>query len=283
MEITVLIENHECQGLQAEHGLSLHIRYEGQQYLLDAGQTGAFTENAEALGIAPEQVNICVLSHGHYDHAGGFAEFLAGYPDKKVYASERAFGEYVSGSGGEVHDIGIPAEVLKYHERFCLLKEVGEIAKGVYLIPHSTEKLSQIGERAKLYVRRDGILFPDDFGHEISLVFDTNFGLVIFNSCSHGGIRTIIEEVSAALPNRKIYAFLGGLHMKGRKGGVEICTFSAEEVDELAAYIIRSGLRYLYTGHCTGDVAYGMLQERLGDIVQPLTTGTRICLREGNQ
>lgn len=277
MEITVLIENHECVGLQAEHGLSLHIRHDGKQYLLDAGQTGAFLENAVSLGIDLGEVDICALSHGHYDHAGGFAVLLERFPDKTVYASARAFEEYASGSGGAIHDIGIPENVKQYQERFHLVKAVQEIEKGVYLIPHGNANLASIGERTKLYVKRDGVFVPDDFAHEISLVFDTKSGLVIFNSCSHGGIRTIIEEVTSVLPGRKLWAFLGGLHMKGRSGGVETCTFSAQEVDELSDYIFKSNLEHLYTGHCTGDVAYNMLKERLGDIICPLNTGARIC------
>ena len=36
---------------------------------------------------------------------------------------------------------------------------------------------------------------PDNFCHEQSLVLDTDSGLVIFNSCSHGGVVNIINEV----------------------------------------------------------------------------------------
>lgn len=43
----------------------------------------------------------------------------------------------------------------------------------------------------------------DDFHHEQSLVFDTDDGLVILNSCSHGGIDNIVKEVKATFEGKK--------------------------------------------------------------------------------
>ena len=37
LTITVLAENSDGKGLCGEHGLALHIEYEGRRYLLDAG------------------------------------------------------------------------------------------------------------------------------------------------------------------------------------------------------------------------------------------------------
>lgn len=52
----------------------------------------------------------------------------------------------------------------------------------------------------------------DDFSHEQSLVLDTKEGLVIFNSCSHGGADVIIREAEAAFPGKQIYGLIGGFH-----------------------------------------------------------------------
>ena len=51
-EITVLAENTAREGLAAEHGLSFWIRYGGHAFLLDAGSTAVFAENADRLGIS---------------------------------------------------------------------------------------------------------------------------------------------------------------------------------------------------------------------------------------
>ena len=99
MKITVLAENTAADGLEAEHGLSFWIEYEGHRFLLDAGSSDVFAENAGKLGIPVEKAEFAVLSHGHYDHAGGYARWFQENPEGKVYARRGAFGRYYSLTG----------------------------------------------------------------------------------------------------------------------------------------------------------------------------------------
>ena len=274
MRVHVLIENTTDSKLVCEHGLSLFIEFEDKKYLLDAGTTDKFIDNAKKMGVPLSDVRKCILSHGHYDHSGGFAAFLAENETAKVYAMKQAKEEYYSGSGGIIHEIGVPKEVLaNFGDRFCFIEAITKLDENVYLVPHSSKGLEQIGQRTKLYKKVNGQYEPDDFAHELSLVFDTENGLVIFNSCSHAGIKNIIEEVKTTFPRKQIYAFLGGLHMKGVKDGQEICSFSEEEVAEIAEYLKREKLSILYTGHCTGEPAIELLQKYMGDRVKRLVTG----------
>ncbi len=272
MKISVLIENSALDGFVCEHGLSLLIEFNNNNYLLDSGQSGKFMENARNMGINLSALKYAILSHGHYDHAGGFLRLLENNPELQIYAMKHADGEYYSESGG-MHYIGIPETILKeYGDRFIYTDEIVQIDSGVYIVPHSTKGLEGIGKRAGLYVKMDGEMKPDDFSHELSLVFDTEKGLVIFNSCSHGGMRNIMEEVKAAFPKRNVYAFVGGLHMKGMIDGIEICTFSENEIDQLVEYVSKEGVRLIYTGHCTGNVGMEMLMKK-SSIVNKLTSG----------
>ena len=120
---------------------------------------------------------------------------------------------------------GIPEAVKKQRERFRLTEGPAKIGEDVFLLPHTASGLAKTGERAGLFTKRDGVLMPDAFEHEQSLIFDTEKGLVIFNSCTHAGIGAVLEEIKEAFPGRGLYAFLGGLHMKGKKNGEEICSF----------------------------------------------------------
>jgi len=173
---------------------------------------------------------------------------------------------YYSGKGG-LHEISIPKEVLEKHRnRFVFIEKVTKLQENVYLVPHSTKGLEEIGERTQLFKSVGGELVPDDFQHEQSLVFDTKQGLVIFNSCSHGGTKNIICEVQKEFPGKKIYAFIGGLHMKGD-------SFTEDEIIEVAEYLKNVGVQYLYTGHCTGERALQILKKYGGNMVQELTTG----------
>lgn len=273
MKITVLIENTTENELVCEHGLSLFIEHNGRKILLDAGSTDNFYNNAEKLGIVPESADICVLSHGHYDHSGGFSAVLERNADLRVYAQKTAFGNYMSGNGG-LHGIGIPENVLQYKDRFVAADGFLQLADGIFLVPHSTKGLESIGARTKLYKCCGEEIMPDDFSHEQSLVFDTEKGLVIFNSCSHGGVSNIVPEVKAVCGNKSVYAYIGGLHIKGTKDGQDICTLSDSEFDSLCGFISAEGIKYVYTGHCTGSEGLKKMQERLGtDVVHALTTG----------
>ena len=75
--ITILVENTaRGPGLLAEHGLAYWIEHNGRNVLLDAGQGSVLAGNAYRLGIALREIDVLILSHGHYDHTGGVAEAL---------------------------------------------------------------------------------------------------------------------------------------------------------------------------------------------------------------
>lgn len=84
LRITTIIENNPANDalLCNEHGLSLYIETDGFNILFDTGQSGNFIENAEKLNVNLNTVDYVVLSHGHYDHTGGFTKLV-----KKVGSS----------------------------------------------------------------------------------------------------------------------------------------------------------------------------------------------------
>ena len=88
MRITTLIENDGIEGrddLTAEFGLSLHVDTGESRVLFDTGSTGAFADNAKALGIDLGAVDVAVLSHQHFDHGGGLGRFFEINRKAKVY------------------------------------------------------------------------------------------------------------------------------------------------------------------------------------------------------
>lgn len=282
MKIKVLIENTTgSKELTAEHGLSLGIEYRGQYYLLDTGSSGAFALNAERLRFPLDKVDACFLSHGHYDHAGGLSAFFDRNTQAKVYAMEGACDTFYSGDGEKRHPIGIPEPVLqRLPGRISTVKELTRCCPGIWLLPHSTPGLESIGAAKKLYKEKDGAVKPDDFSHEMTVVFETEQGLLLFNSCCHGGLQTVLEETARAFPRKKLYGFVGGLHMKGSRNGQEICTFTREELQAVADAAAACDLEAVYTGHCTGGVAYALLEQAMGRRLHSMTTGQTILMPE---
>lgn len=274
MKITVLVENTGPSEFKIEHGLSLYIEFNDKKYLLDAGPSDSFFKNAHALSIDLGRVDKAVLSHGHYDHGDGFMVFLNQYKDKVVYGAKNIFDDYYSGSGGSVHYIGLSSKLKQMKNRFNIISMDTKIDEKIYLILDDVSNTKEIGVQKKLYKKVDDVLQPDNFDHELSLVFDTPKGLVICNSCSHAGLESIVDNIKKRL-NKPVYAYVGGLHMKSTKNHIETSSFTEEQIQNLCIFI-KKNIQYVLTGHCTGNVSYDLLKKYLKDRIDFLTTGKTI-------
>lgn len=266
----VLIDNISKNELIPEWGLCIYIEHEGHKILLDTGGSGKFAENAKMLDISLEEVEYGVLSHAHYDHADGLAVFFEKNVKAPFYLRDGA-AENCYGKKWIFHKyVGIKKGTLqKYQNRIVYAKGDYELFPGAYLIPHKTPGLEKIGAKANMYVKNERTWCPDAFSHEQSLVLRTEKGLVIFNSCSHGGADNIIKEVAETFPGESIYALIGGFHL-----------FASTEADvrALAGRIRATGIQKVLTGHCTGKRAYAILQEELGECVTQMYTGLEITI-----
>ncbi len=265
MKIKVLIDNISQSEMLCEWGLAIYIEYNGKKILLDTGTTGDFVKNADLLGIDVADIDFGVLSHAHYDHSDGMPSFfernkkavfyLRGGADENCYKSTDDGYEY----------IGIKKGILTaYADRICYAKDDFKLDEGIYLIPHKTEGLDKIGKEACMYVKSGENYEVEEFSHEQSLVFETEKGLVIFNSCSHGGADNIIREIEATFEGKRIYVIIGGFHL-----------FRTDDdgVYKFAERLEDTGINKIYTGHCTGERAIEILKEKLGDRVQAFYSG----------
>lgn len=271
MKVTILSDNipqrDSCGGklpFSSEWGFSAYIEYADKKILLDTGASSLFLRTAKRCGINIGEVDFAVLSHAHYDHADGLDAFFDSNKTAKCYISADTAENCYSKKLFFKKYIGIPRGILeRRRERFVKIGEKTEISNGVYILPHTTADLDKLGKRNSMYRKIDGRYVYDDYSHEQSLVFDTENGLVVLNSCSHAGADNILNEVSAAFDNRPVIAIVGGFHL---------CNKTAGEVLTLAESLGASGGR-VCTGHCTGDAAFRILKEKLGDRADRFETG----------
>lgn len=275
MNVTVLMENTALEGcgLAVEHGLSLYIRYRGRELLLDAGSSGRFADNAQALGVDLSAVETAVLSHGHYDHADGLRRFFQINSRAKVYMRPGAAGGYFAMDPGRPRYIGIHRDILEQsRDRFVSVEGPYALMEGAWLIPDTVRDPAFAGRADNLAYRRgEDDFVPDDYRHEQSLVLEGERGLAVFNSCSHTGIVNIVRGVLEQFPGRKVHAVVGGFHMfsKGETG----MNCPPKHVYQVAAALEELGVEAVYTGHCTGGPALALLQERFGPGCRALSTG----------
>ena len=265
MHITVLSDNNGTEALGAEWGLSILIEHGALRILLDAGSSDLFLKNASALGKDLQTLDFAVLSHAHYDHADGFVPLLRENPTLRIYVRKSVMNDCYAQKENGMEYIGVaPALIEEFECRLVRVDGDCEIAPGVWLIPHKARNRAQIGARERMYIKSCCILIPDDFSHEQSLVFDTEQGLCIFNSCSHAGASEIIEEIRETFPGRPIYAYVGGFHLYKK---------TPEEVEAFAERLEACGVDHILTGHCTGDAAFAILKARLSERITQFRVG----------
>lgn len=271
MRAVILSDNISHCGLEAEWGLSIYIDYQGHKVLLDTGAGPLFAANADALGVDLAQVEFGVLSHAHYDHADGMGEFFRRNDHAPFYLREDC-GEdcYDEEEPGRYKYIGIQRGLLKeYRDRIVYLHSPFSPLPGITLLPHTAPDLMAKGVQAHMFRQTQCCMVPDDFAHEQSLVFETDKGLVVFNSCCHAGADLVVAEAAEAFPGKPLYAIIGGFHLYDTP---------ENEVRAFAKRLRDTGVRQIITGHCTGDVGFSILKEELGDLVRQTEVGLTLDL-----
>jgi 7,8-dihydropterin-6-yl-methyl-4-(beta-D-ribofuranosyl)aminobenzene 5'-phosphate synthase len=240
MKIVTLIENLvNSGGLVAEHGLSLYIESDNRKILFDTGQTGLILQNARKLGVSIEDVDALVLSHGHYDHAGGLYPFLKANSKAKVYAKRSIFTPKYSDKKRFI-GTSINEELLK--DRLFYVDEITELYKNVFIIPQIPIYYSVDTHLKGFFKKVDDEFSDDEFDDELFMVLKETNQINIITACSHRGITNICTTAKEyfKLPSGLI---LGGFHMKD-------CT--CEQYMHITNYFQHLQPQSIGVCHCTG-------------------------------
>lgn len=264
MKIVTLFENRTIsKEFKNKHGLALYIETSKHKILFDTGTDKTFADNAVKLGVKLEEVDIAVISHGHYDHGGGLKTFLELNKKAKVYIGRGAFDNHLVKLLGLIKvNIGLE-EVLYNKDRFIFIDDVikidDEIAlfgsiKGNRLTPHDNHKM--------LKEYSGGIIDKDDFNHEINLLVNEGRGHSLFCGCAHKGIINIIERAKEVI-GCNVDTVIGGFHLI--RMNVKKQT-SKDFLNELSSMLAESNVGRFYTCHCTSEEAYDYLREKLNNL-----------------
>lgn len=292
MRITVLVDNAASparQELRAEHGLSLLLEAEGVQILFDAGASPRFLDNARLLGLDLGGVEAAVLSHGHYDHGGGFAAFAAVNTTARIFIGPGALDEHFLRVAGPLRrSVGVPGQVrMALGSRVDVVTARAEIAKDVFLLPCGRRGGGELpgggastpgtAGRASFLRRTPEGIRPDDFSHELMLAAVDRGELVVFTGCSHSGIMEMIAAARAAFPGLPVRAVIGGFHLTNP--ATRKLTGTPESVAAMGRALADDpSVRRVFSGHCTGDAAFDLLKREMGGKLEKLETGMRIEL-----
>ncbi len=259
MKITALVENISLNDeIKSEHGLSLYIEVEEKKILFDMSQTNLFAENAEKLKIDLTQVDLAILSHGHYDHGGGMKRFLEINQTASVYVNRNAFGQYYNGPGKY---IGLDHKLVN-EPRIRWTEDEYMLSNTMELLTYNQETAEHPDYGQGLLQKKADRFQPDTFRHEQYLLIKENGKRILVSGCSHKGI------VNLALWARPDVV-IGGFHLKKVEDEAELMALGQE---------LKNMNIQFYTCHCTGEWQFEQLKKIMGSQLQYLHCGESIEL-----
>lgn len=273
MRIVTLIENTEGKpGCKAEHGLSFYIETAHHRILSDFGPSQEMLENAGKLGIDCSKVDIAVLSHGHYDHAGGLLQFAQINNHAQIYMQKTVFGDYCAEHDEGLKYIGIDKRIRDLPQ-IRLLDGDYTIDEELSVFRVDTRICEPPLSNRRILERKAGISFPDPFLHEQFLVIQEERIRILISGCAHSGILNIMdtfEKKYGGTPD----AVISGFHLMKRTEHTQ------EEMDEIRniAEALKQYDTVFYTCHCTGMPAYEEMKKVMRDRLKYVHTGDEVII-----
>ncbi len=262
-KITVLVNNYtRGDTFRAEHGLSLLLEdgAAGPSILLDAGASGdVLLHNARLLGVDWNRLQAVVLSHGHWDHAGGL-EALYAELDRPVPLIHHpdAFLPKASSSPA-FHSIGTPFPSSEKAVPFPARNDI-ELADDLWItgeIPRTEETDREAS--AGFYRSKDGVFQPDPVPDDRSVVIGKpGRGFFLVTGCCHSGLVNTLNYVKEKSADKKTLGIIGGIHTIGA---------SAERLASTIRKLKEEAPEFIAPIHCSGAREAAILFRELGEDV----------------
>ena len=278
VQISVLIEDSKSSTkpqFRKKHGLAFFIQARiGDDKVTLLMDTGPSPEvllfNADKMGLSMEDVNVIVLSHGHYDHTGALYETLKQIKKRvpiiahpKVFEPKLAIMPYMRliGAPVTISDLesagGVPV----------LVSDPVKIADGI-MTTGEVPRISAFEKVKGLWTVHNQRFIEDKMDDDQSLIIEIeDKGLVVVSGCAHAGIINTIIHAQKIAGNRRVHAVLGGFHLWNSDN-----TSLQATVGELK----KLNPKFLGPCHCTGKKAVKKIAEAFGDRYHPIHSGDSI-------
>jgi len=273
----------------ANHGLALvltlHRGGARHSFLFDGGPDPyAIERNGPKLGVDFGAIGAAMLSHGHWDHAGGIPkalEFITaanGGRPVPLHLHPGMFRE----RGGRQPDGGVfPMDRVPMPDDWAAMGAAPVVTDQPQALFDGALWISGEIPRRTSYERglpgQVARATEADPWESDELLMDERFcavhvrgrGLVVFSACSHAGIVNVLHAARASFPGVPLFAVMGGFHLSGENEAV-----IPQTVADLAGF----DLPLLIPAHCTGWRAVNALERAFGERVVPAAVGKLFTL-----
>lgn len=274
--------------LTQDFGFSTVVNYKGKMILFDSGTDARiFEKNLKALKIDLRKIDVAVISHGHYDHTGGFDYLLSVNPKVKIYAPADFFSlgapikfpfretepdaaktlpkdeQYFRGERVVEGMITVPTGRF-WKNNVEYLTAAKEILPGVTVIPTTSELMGTFIKYPPFEKNPQFVGMP-----ELSLALATEKGEIIISGCSHTTIENIVRE-TVKVRKGKIYLVAGGFHL---------IPYSREYIESLAKRMKKDyAVESVAPAHCTGHLGFSIFRKEFGDKYKFFGLGEKLNL-----
>ena len=253
--LKVLIEDKNFKpALASEHGLSFFVEGEQSTFIFDCGHTGLAWKNAVKLDVDLTAINFVVISHSHYDHAGGFPSLLNYFTPKILYTGIDFWIEKFSRADEKFlyKGAGFTAEdLVRWNIQHKICRDVLQLDDKTFLVG-KFEQQFDFETIPKKFVRGENKL-PDTFSDEICMVLCDAKGLTVMVGCSHVGIANIVSTIAKRF-NQPIIRVIGGVHLLNADN---------ERIDKTLHVLKNFGVRDLKLCHCSGEKICGKIDAEI--------------------
>ncbi len=236
MRLTVLSENRAMEGFQEEHGLSFLIEHKHSELLFDTGASDVFLRNAFKLNIDLDPVGTVVLSHGHFDHGDGLAHLR----EKTLICHPGCFIKRYRKGDKLYIGLAMKEEVIRKRFKLITSRHPCQISDEIIYLGE-IPRFNDFESKTSGFMNDKGV---DDFVLDDSaLAIKSEKGLIVVTGCSHSGICNIIEYAKRIAAVEKVYAVMGGFHLKALN----------RQTHQTIEYLKKQKIQKVFPSHCTDE------------------------------
>ena len=270
----------------AEHGFSMLVTVSraGRDHhlLFDAGMTpDGLVANMRRLGLSPSDIELVVLSHGHFDHVTGLDGLIrtVGPSSLPLVIHPGAFAKRRIAIPGLL-ELELPAPshraLLEAGIDVIERKQPSLLFDDSVLITGEIDRTTEFERGMPFHEAFTGGAWTPDpliLDDQALIVNVAGHGLVVLTGCGHSGIVNIVRHAMRLTGVDRVAAVVGGFHLGG----------PAFEplIEPTVAALAEIAPEVIIPAHCTGWRAAHAIAAAMPSAYIPNSVGSRLELRDG--